>query len=226
MTSRIHPYRFELFLFTQMAILFGSLFVPENLFESWISPILLLLNLTIGVVFVAHKKRLYTLILLLLVVSGIIFIYNLFQSEIPKELSLVRLACFFLFYGIVSLEIIGQVAKSKIVEKNVILGLISGYIALGMLAFFMFLTIEIVEPNSFSGLNVLSNSNSGKLSEQLMYFSFVTLLTIGYGEILPTSNLAQKGAVLVALLGQFYLVILTAIVVGKYLNQFQKKQKP
>jgi voltage-gated potassium channel len=39
------------------------------------------------------------------------------------------------------------------------------------------------------------------------------------GEILPVSNLAQKGAILVALVGQFYLVILTAIVVGKYINQ-------
>jgi hypothetical protein len=124
----------------------------------------------------------------------------------------------------VTLEIIKQVANTSYVNKTVILGLISGYISLGLLAYFMFFTIEFIEPNSFSGL--INNSNiEHDLTEQLIYFSYVTLLTIGYGEILPVSSLAQKAAILVALLGQFYLVILTAIVVGKYINQSSKKTK-
>mgnify|MGYP000869267220 FL=1 len=82
----------------------------------------------------------------------------------------------------------------------------------------MFYTIELVNPNSFSGL-VFNPNIEREITEQLLYFSYVTLLTIGYGEILPISSLAQKAAILVALLGQFYLVILTAIVVGKYINQ-------
>jgi voltage-gated potassium channel Kch len=56
-----------------------------------------------------------------------------------------------------------------------------------------------------------------------MYFSFTTLLTIGYGDILPITQVAQKAAIFVGLTGQFYLVILTAITVGKYLNQESKK---
>jgi voltage-gated potassium channel Kch len=123
-----------------------------------------------------------------------------------------------LFYIIVNAEIIKQVAKAKTISLNVIYGLISGYISLGFLAFFMFLTIAMIEPNSFSGLQTELN-NTAELNDKLMYFSYVTLLTIGYGEILPVSDLAQKGAVLVALVGQFYVVILTAIVVGKYVNQ-------
>jgi hypothetical protein len=47
-------------------------------------------------------------------------------------------------------------------------------------------------------------------------------LTIGYGEIVPATPVAQKAAILTGLMGQFYLVIVTAIVVGKYLINTEK----
>jgi voltage-gated potassium channel len=221
MLKKLYPIRFELFLFSQVAILFGSLIVPLAWFESWISPLLFLLNLMVGVIFVSHKKRLFIFLSGLLILSGFIFIIDILDLDFYKKLRLLRLASFFAFYAVVSLEIIKQVTHAKDVNKNVILGLISGYISLGLLAFFMFLTIEMLDPNSFSGL--INDPNSERdLADQLLYFSYVTLLTIGYGEIIPVSSLAQKAAVLVALLGQFYLVILTAIVVGKYINQSLK----
>jgi voltage-gated potassium channel len=207
-----------LFLITLFAILFGSLFVPNIWFENWVSPILLISNLGTGVVLVSKKRFLYIVLLVLLILTFLIQVRDALTETLNTSLSLLKLACYFLFYAIVSLEIIKQVAKAKSIKSNVILGLISGYISLGLLAFFMFLTIEIIEPNSFSGL-VLEVDANLNLKEQLLYFSYVTLLTIGYGEILPISDLAQKGAILVALIGQFYLVILTAIVVGKYINQ-------
>ena len=62
--------------------------------------------------------------------------------------------------------------------------------------------------------------------EQLMYFSYITLMTIGYGDILPVTPIAHKAAMFIGLIGQFYLVILTAIVVGKFINQSaQTKEK-
>ncbi|WP_296314158.1 ion channel [Winogradskyella sp. UBA3174] len=47
----------------------------------------------------------------------------------------------------------------------------------------------------------------------------MTLMTIGYGDILPVTPIAQKASIFIGLIGQFYLVILTAIVVSKYINQ-------
>ncbi|MEM6816304.1 MAG: ion channel, partial [Bacteroidota bacterium] len=54
-------------------------------------------------------------------------------------------------------------------------------------------------------------------SEAILYYSYITLLTIGYGEIVPAIPIAQKAAILVGLVGQFYLVIITAVVVEKYI---------
>ena len=64
-----------------------------------------------------------------------------------------------------------------------------------------------------------SNTIDNNLIDRLMYFSYITLMTIGYGEIIPLTTLAQKAIILIGLIGQFYLVILTAFVVGKYFSQ-------
>ncbi len=218
MTNFLYPYRFELFLLTQVVILFGSLFVPNIWFEEFISPILFIINIGIGLIFVTDKKVKFFFLLVLLAIIGALSIGSMIWVNEMRSYGIIRLTCLFLFYIIVNAEIIKQVAKARTISLNVIYGLISGYISLGFLAFFMFLTIAMIEPNSFSGLQTELN-NTAELNDKLMYFSYVTLLTIGYGEILPVSDLAQKGAVLVALVGQFYVVILTAIVVGKYVNQ-------
>jgi len=80
------------------------------------------------------------------------------------------------------------------------------------------LTIELIHPNSFCGLALTSTSPKA-ITEELMYFSYISLTTIGYGDILPITPLARKAAILIGLVGQMYLVVITAIVVGKYINQ-------
>ena len=83
------------------------------------------------------------------------------------------------------------------------------------------MSIEMVHPDSFTGLSAM-NSASNTLRESIMYFSYITLLTIGYGDILPVTYLAQKATMLIGLMGQFYLAIMTAIIVGKFINQSLK----
>ncbi|WP_299112682.1 ion channel [uncultured Winogradskyella sp.] len=219
MVDKLYAYRFELFLFTQLFILFGSLFIPVAIFEDWIMPVFLLFNIASGVLLVCKNRNssFFLLIFISLFITGLIA--NLLNSEINDSFNYIKLASYFIFYALVTLELIKQVWKAKVIGKNVILGLISGYISLGLLSFFMCLTIEIIYPNSFSGLIY----EDGNITETLMYYSYITLMTIGYGDILPVSSIAQKASVFIGLLGQFYLVILTAIVVGKYISQSVKK---
>lgn len=126
----------------------------------------------------------------------------------------------FLFFIIVTYEIINQVWKTTFVDKTTIYGLVSGYISLGLIGFFICLSIELSNPNSFIGI-----AENLTITEGLMYYSYVTLLTIGYGDILPVTHLAQNAAILIGMTGQFYLVIVTAIVVGKYINQNKNNLK-
>ncbi|MFT4780958.1 MAG: voltage-gated potassium channel [Psychroserpens sp.] len=217
MIDRLYPYRFELFLFTQLSILFGSLIIPVEWFENWVMPVFLLCNIASGVLLVAKRRTLSRFMFSFLVISVVMFSMGFINSEIEHRFSYIKLGSYFIFFAIVTIEIIKQVWKAKIVGKNVILGVISGYISLGLLAFFLCLSIEIITPNSFSGIVSIPGVNTDT-TEQLMYYSYVTLMTIGYGDILPITPIAQKASVFIGLIGQFYLVIITAVVVGKYIQ--------
>ncbi|WP_346880871.1 ion channel [uncultured Algibacter sp.] len=214
MLKRLYPYRFEIFFFSQVAILFGSLIVPAVFFETFLSPALFLLNLLAGIVLLSKQKKTMWLLVLLLVISALLLGSNLIETTNEALVGLIKMGTYFLFYVVVTSEIIKQVWRAKKVSKNVIFGLVSGYISLGLIGFFICLSIEMAYPNSFSGL-----IEGISITENLMYYSYITLLTIGYGDILPISALAHKAAILIGLMGQIYLVVITAIVVGKYINQ-------
>ncbi len=222
MIDRLYAYRFELFLSTQLFVLFGSLIIPAVWFESIIMPIVLVLNVLCGVLLVSKRRTLFYMMLVFLAISIVMASMGIIISKVENQFDYIKLGTYFSFYGLVTIEIIKQVWSAKVVGKNVILGLISGYISLGLLAFFLCLSIEIIYPHSFSGIGIRPGVNSD-IWEQIMYFSYITLMTIGYGDILPLTPIAQKTSIFIGLIGQFYLVILTAIVVGKYINQESNK---
>lgn len=218
MIEKLYPYRFEIFFFSQVVILFGSLVIPSALYENIASPILFQINLLAGIILLSKKKRLMWFFVVLLVVTGIVFSSSLLDNRSERLVNFIRMITYFLFYVVVTLEIIKQVWRAKLVNKNVILGLVSGYISLGLIGFFICISIEMANPGSFIGI-FMNDSGPEAIMEGLMYYSYITLLTIGYGDISPVTPLAHKAAILIGLMGQIYLVVITAIVVGKYINQ-------
>jgi len=223
MLEKLYVHRFEFFFFSQLAVLFGSLIVPQVFFDVTLLPILFLINLIAGVLLISKRKTLMWFCVFLLVITTALFGKDLFIYSDKRVFSYTRMISYFLFYTVVTYEIIKQVWLAVRVNKNVIIGLISGYVSLGLIGFFICLSIELTTPGSFNFLLSNTVNDSVSIIENLMYFSYITLLTIGYGDIYPVSKLAHKTAILIGLMGQMYLVIITAIVVGKYINQLQKK---
>ena len=215
-------YRYEFFLTTQLAILFGSLIFDIGFYEIYLSPLFFITNIVSGIILISEKKKLMWFFIILLSLEVVIFGFSFSESKTLSLSSYLRFFIYFLFYIIVTYEIIKKIWNAKLIERNVILGLISGYISLGFLGYFILLSVNLGYPNSFEGLNVIEIGKQ-TYSEGLMYFSYITLLTIGYGDISPITQVAQKATIFIGLTGQFYLVILTAITVGKYLNQESKK---
>ena len=224
MLDKIYPYRFELFFFSLTTILFGAIFFPNQFFEDILSPILFIINFLSGILMISKTKKLRRFFLFLLAIIIIVF----YRSQVLKDQNnsndFVRLAAYFVFYVMVTSELIKQVWKSKIITKNIIMGLMSGYICLGLIGFFIFLTIEISSPGSFNGIDLNMHESTSQV-DSFLYFSYITLLTIGYGEITPVTLVAQKATIITGLAGQFYMVILTAIIVGKYISQTVIKEE-
>lgn len=224
MLGLLHKYKFEIFLASQMAILFGSLLVPAGVFDI-ISPMLFFINIIAGCLFLGTKGKSqgWIIIAVLILIVGIFSVAG--SDGRPDLFDYLKIGVLFLFHVSVTFKIIKEIWRAEVINRNVILGLMSGFISLGLVGFFMCLSIEFINPNSFSQLPTMIHVETDVLTDRLMYFSFITLLTIGYGDMLPLTALAQKATVLIGLVGQFYLVIITAIVVGKFINQNTIHQK-
>ncbi|MDU8885419.1 ion channel [Yeosuana sp. MJ-SS3] len=220
MINKLHTYRFELFFFSIVSILFGSLFFPKALFADTILPILFLINIIAGLLFFIEKRRqswiTFGLFLIVLLVLG----YKLVTRLENASLNYLRFIAYFIFYVLTTLEIIRQVWNAERVNKSVIYGLMSGYIALGLLSFFTYFCIELIIPGSFSGIDY--NGIRVEKVDALLYYSYISLMTIGYGDITPVNIFSQKASIFFAMIGQFYLVIITAVVIEKYIRHSNK----
>jgi voltage-gated potassium channel len=110
---------------------------------------------------------------------------------------------------------------AKHVSGDAVFGAVCGYLLLGIIWSLLYHAVETAAPGSFrtpsSGAEVAVQSvaDSGMLS----YFSFVTLATVGYGDVTPTTPLAQTLAWTEAVTGQLYLAILVAGIVGFKVTQ-------
>ena len=110
-----------------------------------------------------------------------------------------------------------QIAFDNKLSGNRIVGAVCVYLMLGVIWAILYSLLEAVVPGSFAGLT--ENTTDGGWDPDWVYFSFVTLTTLGYGDILPLSYFARSLAYFEAIVGQFYLAILVAGLVGAYLSE-------
>ena len=135
-----------------------------------------------------------------------------------KHMEMTAFVLLFIYFSFVSYFLFKDILSSKEVTSSVVFGAFTGYFIIGALFFFIFALLDVIYPDTVS----VDMSIPGS-ADQIFYFSFVTLTTIGYGDILPTSVLGQKIAILEALFGQFYIAAIMATIVGKFLNAKSKK---
>lgn len=111
---------------------------------------------------------------------------------------------------------IQQVMHSGTVDANSIIGAICIYLLLGMIWAFFYLFVNILIPGSF---NVQISGSAYAQLNDFIHYSFVTLTTLGYGDIAPIRETARALATIEAILGQFYIATLVAGLVAAYITR-------
>jgi voltage-gated potassium channel len=125
--------------------------------------------------------------------------------------SIVVLVAFF------CVTILSYVLGSGRVTSDKIFAAICVYMLLGYCWSFAYSILLELQPGSFvSNSELVRNDYVGRMM-QLRYFSFTTLTTVGYGDIVPHSPAARTMAILEAVMGQFYLVALVGRLVGLHI---------
>ncbi len=133
-------------------------------------------------------------------------------SPTIQFLSIVTAIPFYLF-TIITLFL--AILRSDQVTINEIYGAISVYLLIGIVWAYLYNLVQKLVPGSFfySGFDSVNHIINGS---DLLYFSFITLTTLGYGEITPITNYARSLVVLEVVIGVFFIAILISRLVNSY----------
>ena len=125
-----------------------------------------------------------------------------------------------LFEALVVGAILAHVFKSTRITRETIAGAICAYLLIGAMWAHVFSIVENVSPGSFADNSIEADAASGPepirdQADRFTYFSFVTLTTLGYGDMTPLTRPAKNLAAMEAIFGQLYLAVLIARLVGQ-----------
>lgn len=166
--------------------------------------------LFLGSIFTIRNKRNYALRsgILLLISFWVTIIFNL------RILNIIADIIISIFFIILVIRFLKHVAQSKRVDASVILESISGYLMVGVLLSYILVMALFFFPGSL----VFPDTTDPKLAN-VIYFTFVTMSTLGYGDVLPGVPLTRSLSIFVSITGQIYLAVIIAMLVGKYSAQ-------
>lgn len=122
-----------------------------------------------------------------------------------------------IFIQVIIIRLIIQVARSKEVNVLVIFESINGYLFMGLLYAIWVTVLFNQMPGSFHGIDPETAT-----FHDMLYFTYVTITTLGYGDITPQLPLARSLSILISTSGQLYVAIIIAMLVGKYAGKQAK----
>jgi hypothetical protein len=188
--------------------------LPERL-EMLGTSIVFTLVLSAGVGAVAQTKRTFRVALMIAAPALLLFwVGPGLGTQVPVFLGDILLAGFLVY---AAATILNRVLHADEVDAETIYGAVCVYFLAAAFWGVLFVLVEFVAPGSFNLPDSVNFTGGSRFdSGPMMYYSFVTITTLGYGDITPATELTRLLALLEAVLGQLYLVILIARLVGLY----------
>lgn len=124
------------------------------------------------------------------------------------------------FFAFIITIILKFIFSQEEIKKDLIAGAASVYLLLAIAWTYLYRFIELIQPGSFALADTQNITQSLAL-----YYSFVTITTLGYGDIFPVTTAAKSCAIIEAVVGQLYLVITIAWLVGVHVSQIVAKKE-
>ena len=172
--------------------------------------------LAVGVWSLRGAGRLYSAGMVVAIVGIILSVLSIALED--DILRVTALLAMFVFLLLATFNTLRQVAVGNNISPNRIVGAICVYLLLGVMWSIAYTVLEFSQPGSFKGLTELV---SPVWNPDWIYFSFVTITTLGYGDITPLTQTARSLSFLEAIVGQFYIAVLVAGLVSAYISTRQ-----
>jgi voltage-gated potassium channel Kch len=165
-----------------------------------------------------YRTQIFNIALIVIIIEWLSELLNLSILNHVSFLSNI------IFFDLIVVLFILQIARAKTVTPQVIMESINGYLMLGMSFSILIALVCVIDPNAFSFKHLTGQMNpSISYVSNYIYFGFVTLSTLGYGDVVPITPAARSLAIFTSITGQMYVAIIIAALVAKYLNQSHTK---
>ncbi|MGE9295875.1 MAG: potassium channel family protein [Puniceicoccales bacterium] len=209
--------KYFLFLLTLLILL---ILVPVFDDDQWGAPttgVVTMLTMIFGLNSVAQERRTLSIAIGL----GIIAYGLTTWAWISGGTYILALPFQLAFFLFINLSILRTVLETKDINADVVCGGIAVYLLLGVNWTIVFMTIEFISPGSIVVLNSMDKSPLESPMD-FLYFTFVTLTTLGYGDIAPVSNAARSASIGAAVSGTLYIAVFIGRLVGLTTTQVHR----
>lgn len=218
----------------QMSLLFVALLLvfvylpidielPASLFALMFSGVLL------AVTFAVRTQRHWRALSVLLAVLSVGLSWAATLIVLPPvwlELAAFGSSALFVIYTMSI--IVFLLFRVQLVSVHTITAALSLYLLLGILGGLLFAIVETVAPGSMAsnaGPTLSHIERTVDLFPPLLYFSFTTLTTLGFGDLYPVSATARAITILEAVAGQIYLVVMVAVLVSMFAAERLRREE-
>lgn len=148
-------------------------------------------------------------IIILLIAAPFVILDGINMFFINRYLMVVAYSFGTILYFYIAVLLVRNLLSQRVITANLIYCAISIYLLIGIMWADFYVVLEGISPGSFSGTSETAD---------LLYFSFVTLTTVGFGDMAPLSILAKRLAIFEAAMGGIYMAIIIAMIVGRYMT--------
>jgi len=197
-----------------LALFFVSLPFLESFAYGDVVEALLMTLVFAGAVMAVGARRSTLIWAVLLVLPAVVgkWLNHLWPGFVPQEVFPVA---GMVFVGFVVMRFLRFVLRAPQVNSEVLCAGLSVYLLLGLFFMFAYMLVALLNPNSFA-FGTGPDSSHVMTRFTAYYFSFVTLSTVGYGDVTPVTNAARALAVAEAMTGTLYVAVLIARLVALY----------
>ncbi len=193
-------------------LLVGYPYLQDNEFGAFLGGLISLVLLISSVYVVRTRRGIFTGALVLALAAASTSAVALARGG--RGNPLVE-GAFSLFYAYMTIAIFLEVIKTRRISADTILGIVCVYLLIGVTFGTLYDLIESLQPGSFH-LNASTGGGERIGWRTLIFFSFMTLTTVGYGDIIPATSQAQSLAIIEGVIGVLYVAVLIARIVGIY----------
>jgi len=199
-----------LFLFSSALQCEFSQYVQNGIYQA-----IVVLVFLIGVHSLKSNKSWLWAVYVMAFVSAVLFLskYFFYNTILFEYIHLLIFLSFFVGSFALSYK---QIVMSKAVNQNMIIGSLVLYMLLGLVWSILYLLLLTGSADAFNGIE---GGNWRENLSQVIYFSFVTLTTLGYGDISPNTALAKFFVYIEAIAGVFYIAVIVSSLVSARLTK-------